>query len=124
MNIRRHPVTSDRRFDVDKDAARGQPGEQLVPPGLSEHPVRHGEDQPVEPVELVEVDQIDAVLAPGFRGVSERVGDPRGNAVFAQLGEDVGDPAVAQIGHVLLEGEADDADPRILLPGARRRSAI
>ena len=56
-------------------------------------------------------------------GVGERVGDHGRDAELAQLGDDVGDPAVAQIGHVLLEGEAEDADPRALDRALGARSA-
>ena len=35
------------------------------------------------------------------------------HAGVAQGSEDVGDPAVAEVGHVLFEGQAKDTDPRL-----------
>src|ERR1700736_1775809 len=45
-------AASHRRFYVDEDPARSEGGEELVPASLTEHPVRHGEDQPVELAKL------------------------------------------------------------------------
>jgi hypothetical protein len=90
---------------------------------LSEHAVRHGKDQPVEPGEIFERDEVDTVLALGFGRVGERIGNPCRDAELAQLGDDVGHAAVAQIGHVLLKGDPEDVDPRTLDRARLRSSA-
>src|SRR5438067_9451114 len=66
VGIRRNRVMGDHRFDVDKYPARAQRREQPVPTDVAEHPVRYGEDQPVELGKMFERHQIDGVFAFGF----------------------------------------------------------
>jgi len=105
-------VAGDRRLDIDKHPTGCQRGKEPVPALLAEHPVRYRENQPVEPGEPVERNQLDAVFTLGLGRVGERIVHQGGDAELAQFGDDVGDAAVSEVGHVLLEGHADNPDPR------------
>ena len=54
-----------------------------------------------ESVELGQGDEVDAVDAPGVRGVGRRVADPRHDPVLPQAADDVGDLGVAHVRAVL-----------------------
>ena len=70
--------------------------------------MRHGEDQPVEPGEILERGELDAVFGPRLGRVGERIVNQSGDAELAQFGDDTRNAAVAQIGHILLEGDPDN----------------
>ena len=59
VGVLRNPLTRHHRLDIDKHPAGGERGEELAPAVLGEHPVRHGEDQPVELGEMLERDELD-----------------------------------------------------------------
>ena len=75
---------------------------------------RHCQDQPVKFTQLLERDEGQGVLMLDPRRISKGIGDQRIDAEFAQLRHDIRHPAVAQIGDVLLERDAEDADLRAL----------
>ena len=75
--------------------------------------VRDREDQRVEAGELLERRELDLVLLVRLARVAERIVDHRVDAVLRELGDDVRDLRVAQVGHVLLERQAEDADLRL-----------
>src|SRR5437016_955526 len=106
----RNRAASHRRLYIDENSARSEGGEKLAPTSLGEDAVRHGEDQSVELGETVECYQLDTIFALGFGRVGERVRHQCRDAEIAQFRDDVGHAAVAQIGHVLLEGDPEDAD--------------
>src|SRR5262249_52255935 len=109
-----NPVAGDGRFDVDQDPAGREQSKELVPTGLGQNPVRYRQDQPVQAGEGFQRNQFDTVFASCLLRVGERIGNQRRNAKLPQFGDDIGDPAVAQIRHVFLKGDADDADPGTL----------
>src|SRR6266478_290513 len=74
------------------------------------YPVGYCQDQAVELGEAFERNQLDAVFALRFGRVRERIGNQCPDAEFAQARDDIWDAAVAQIGYILLEGDADNAD--------------
>ena len=69
-------------------------------------PVRDRQDHRVEVDELPLVHEVDAILLPRLHRVGERVVNYRKTAVVGEFGHDVGNAAVAEVRHVLLEGKA------------------
>ena len=92
----RNPVPRYHRLDIDKHPAGRTRAEQFAPAALGEDPVRHGEDQPIEPGEMFERNELDAVFALRVRRVGERIGNRSSDAELAQFGDDFRDAVLSR----------------------------
>ena len=69
----------------------------------------HGDDQSIQVSKGVLLVQCKAIFFQGFFGVRKVVYDDGGDAVILQFRDDVRYTAVAKVGYVFLEGDAQDA---------------
>ena len=97
-------------FHVDESATGYQFAGDFSRRQLLVAAVRHGRHDGVGARQLGPADRAYAVFVHGFIGVGIRVGDDDFNAVGLQLVNDVDDLGVAQVGAVLLEGQAQHID--------------
>lgn len=74
--------------------------------------VAHGQQHGVQVVQLIQIHQLLPVFAHGFGRVGLGVMHQRDHIVFLEFADHVHHAGVAQVGHVLLEGEAQDAHAR------------
>ncbi len=65
----------------------------------------------VEIAEILERAKLDLIFVHRHGGIAERIVDEHLHAKGLELLRDVGYAAVAQVGYVLLECDAEDADP-------------
>src|SRR5215831_12832358 len=97
-------------LDVDEAAVVAHHPEELLLSELDILLVADGDDEAVEILVVLQLIQRHAVLVLGLRRVAAAVVDQRLDPELAQLGEDIGHLAVAQIVAVFLERQPQHAD--------------
>jgi len=98
------------RFHVDDDAVFAQ---EIEDSGCSFGQigfVGNGKDEGVELAEILQLSQAYAIFLFGLRVACHRVVHQRFQAELVQFTDNIGHAAVAQVGHVFLEGQAKNAD--------------
>src|SRR6185369_10492342 len=104
---------------VDHAAALHELAAQVLARERGEAAVRNRHHQGLGARQVAPLHQLHAVFVPGFLRVGLGVVHAGLDAVVGELVNDVDDLAVAQVGAVFLEGEAEDVDPRALDVAAR-----
>src|SRR5687767_8704985 len=109
-----HAILIHHRFHVDERAARLEHREQSCVAHLAILAMSDREDETVEVRKPVEIAKVDPVLAACFFAVCQRVVDHWLDSEIAQLRDDVGNLAIAQVRDILFEREPEHADLCVL----------
>ena len=106
----RHAGTRKGALDIDDDAIALHARQQGRVTAFGEGSVADGENGGIQAAQLVGANELYTVLVAGVVRVGVGVVDEGDDAKTLELANDVGDARVAQVGDVLLEGEAQHGD--------------